>query len=66
MIADWGVGTIPQMCNRVTNPWDVGIFSKPAIGEIIFYIKNFMIHKKKIYSLKNMYDPEHLPLILTW
>ena len=24
------VGITPQMCNRVTNPWDMGIFSRPG------------------------------------
>ena len=27
--SDCGVGITPQMCNIVTNPWDMGIFSRP-------------------------------------
>ena len=30
--ADIGVGITPQMCNRVTNPWDMVIFSRPDCG----------------------------------
>ena len=28
-IGNWGVGITPQMCNRVTNHGDMGIFSRP-------------------------------------
>ena len=31
-IDDFGVGIIPWMCNRVTNPCDMSIFSRPACG----------------------------------
>ena len=30
VFSDCGVGITPQMCNRVTNHWDMGTFSKPA------------------------------------
>ena len=34
-IGDCGVGIIPQMCNRVTNPWDMGIFSRPGLVPLL-------------------------------
>ena len=40
-IGDCGVGTTPQMCNRVSNHGDMSTFSKPALDEIT-YIYYFM------------------------
>ena len=30
-IRDCGVGITPQVCNRVSNPWDMGIFFRPGL-----------------------------------
>ena len=32
-ISDSSVGITPQMCNRVTNPWDMGIFNRPTVDK---------------------------------
>ena len=36
---DCRVGVTLQMCNRVTDPWDIGVFSRPAYDAYLTFVE---------------------------
>ena len=56
-----GVWTTALMCNRVTNPSDMGIFSKQAPAVYIFFFQVFQVASVPVLLQKAEPFPRPLP-----